>query len=97
VEAYAPQFGYRPDQIAIETIGTRAGEKSHEVLMTADEAARAESSERMYVVPPSPVEAVRGTSSSHGAELPPVLDRTQVRDLLDAAGWLRPAILPSMG
>jgi FlaA1/EpsC-like NDP-sugar epimerase len=97
IEAYAPQFGYRPDEIAIETIGTRAGEKSHEVLMTADEAVRAESSERMYVVPPSPEEAVRGGGSSDGAALPPVLDRQQVRDLLDAAGWLRPEILPSMG
>ena len=97
VEAYAPQFGYRPEEIRIETIGTRPGEKAHEVLMTAEEAARATVSESMYVVPAASAEPQQAQSDRAVSEAPPLLDKGEVRDLLDAAGWLRPEILPSMG
>jgi hypothetical protein len=97
VEAYAPQFGHRADEIEIETIGTRPGEKAHEALMTAEEAARAIVSENMYVVPPVPEGGVTPGGERQVAAPPPLLDRSQVRDLLDAAGWLRPESLPSMG
>lgn len=97
VEAYAPQFGYRADEIAVETIGTRAGEKLHEVLMTGEEAARAMESDSMYVVPPQGAEPVQRAVAAAEAAPPPLLDRAQLSELLDAAGWLRPEILPSMG
>lgn len=99
VEAYAPEFGYRPSEIAIETIGARSGEKAHEALMTADEAARAQLADGMYVVPSVGPDGA-GTSPADGRPVEPdapVLDRDAVRDLVDAAGWLRPEILPSMG
>ena len=89
VEAYAPRFGYRPDEIGVEVIGPRAGERHHEVLMSADEAARAEEMPDMWVVRGA-ASGVRAAPSAPRAEPEPV-GRAELRELLDAAGWLRPA------
>jgi FlaA1/EpsC-like NDP-sugar epimerase len=97
VEAYAPQFGYRPDEIEIEVIGTRPGEKAHEALMTAEEAERASVDERMYIVRALASEMPPAAPGEAESAPQPVLDRSEVRDLLAAADWLHPEILPSMG
>jgi UDP-N-acetylglucosamine 4,6-dehydratase len=94
VEAYAPAFGYRPDEIATEVIGARRGEKTDEVLLSHDEALSATELEDMYVVSGAPP---RSTPVRGGQADEAVLDRHQVRELLDAAGWLRPESLPSLG
>ena len=88
VEAYAPRFGYRADEIAVEVIGPRAGERQHEFLMTADEAERAEELPDMWVVRP-PRAGARPAAGPRRAEPDPV-GRAELRELLDAAGWLRP-------
>ena len=97
IEAYAPQFGFRPDEIAIETIGARAGEKRHEVLLTEDEALAAEETEGMYVV--GPLRQPRGDHAAvvGGRGDEPLLERSALRELIDAAGWLRPELLPTLG
>ncbi len=97
IEAYAPQFGFRPDEIAIETIGARAGEKRHEVLLTEDEALAAEESEGMYVV--GPLRQPRGDHAAvvGGRGDEPLMERSALRELIDAAGWLRPELLPTLG
>jgi UDP-N-acetylglucosamine 4,6-dehydratase len=97
IEAYAPQFGFRPDEIAIETIGARAGEKRHEVLLTEDEALAAEETEGMYVVG-----RLRQPRGDHAAGVggrgdEPLMGRSALRELLDAAGWPRPELLPPLG
>jgi UDP-N-acetylglucosamine 4,6-dehydratase len=97
IEAYAPQFGFRPDEIAIETIGARAGEKRHEVLLTEDEALAAEETEGMYVVG-----RLRQPGGDHAAVVggrgdEPLMERSALRELIDAAGWLRPELLPTLG
>jgi UDP-N-acetylglucosamine 4,6-dehydratase/5-epimerase len=94
VEAYAPQFGYRPDEIETEVIGARPGEKTHEVLLTRVEALCANELDDMYVVSDAMVRSqpVRGGQADEA-----LLDRAQVRELIDAAGWLRPESLPSLG
>ena len=94
VEAYAPQFGYRPDEIATEVIGARPGEKRHEVLLTPLEALSADELDDMYVVS----DATARSKPVHGGQADEaLLDRAQVRELIDAAGWLRPESLPSLG
>lgn len=87
IRAYAPQYGFKPEAIAMETIGSRRGEKRHEVLLTADEAESADELETMYVI-----RAANGRSG--GAEVrggrgsEPLLRTEEIEALLDAAGWL---------
>jgi FlaA1/EpsC-like NDP-sugar epimerase len=96
VEAYAPLFGYRTDEIAVETIGARPGEKWHEMLLTRGEARVAEEIDGMFVL--RSVREPRTSGEVQGGRADePLLDRAQLRDLLDAAGWLRPEHLPALG
>lgn len=94
VDAYAPRFGFRTAEIDVERIGVRPGEKVDEALMTADEARRAIDLGDMWVVPGvggSP----KGTSFA-ADPAPAILDRGQLRELLDAAGWLSPTSTPAL-
>ena len=96
IEAYAPQFGFRPDEIAVEKIGVRPGEKRDEVLMSRDESLAATELDDMYVVRPQSPE--RRTEPVQGGQADePLLDKIAVRDLLESAGWLRPESLPALG
>ena len=97
VDAYAPLFGFRTDEIAVETIGARPGEKWHEVLLTDSEALVADEVDDMYVLRPGRRPRAPGQTVSGGRADEPLLDRSQLRDLLDAAGWLRPEQLPTLG
>lgn len=97
VETYAPQFGFRADEIAIETIGIRAGEKRHEVLLTADEAAAADEVDGMFVVRAQREARPDGSMPQGGRADEPLLTRQELGELLDRAGWLRPTSLPTLG
>jgi UDP-N-acetylglucosamine 4,6-dehydratase/5-epimerase len=96
VEAYAPRFGYRPDEIEVEQIGIRAGEKWDEALMTVDEASRARETDAMWVVPRVREADQAPEPAAGGVPTPPVLDRMAIRELLDTAGWLAPESLPKL-
>lgn len=52
VEEYASEFGHTSDEIEIEIIGARPGERVHEKLISADESAQARELENMYVILP---------------------------------------------
>ncbi len=52
IEELAPRYGYVRDDIKIEIIGTKPGEKMYEELMTEDEAARSLEREDMYIIIP---------------------------------------------
>jgi FlaA1/EpsC-like NDP-sugar epimerase len=97
VEAYAPLFGFRTDEIAVQAIGARPGEKWHEVLLTDAEALVADEVDDMYVVRPGRQPRPPGQTVKGGRADEALLDRSQLRDLLDAAGWLRPEQLPALG
>jgi FlaA1/EpsC-like NDP-sugar epimerase len=96
VEAYAPVFGLRPRDIEIERIGARAGEKHHEALLTEEEAAFAEEIDGMYVVRAG-ARLPRHASVEGGRGQEPLLPRNELRELLDASGWLDPKHLPGLG
>lgn len=97
VEAYAPQFGMRAGEIRVETIGARAGEKRHETLLTEEEALAADEVDGMYILHASREPRPSGSAVSGGRAGEPLLDRQQLRKMLDAAGWLHPNILPPLG
>ena len=94
VEEYAPAFGYRPADIAVETIGIRPGEKRHEALLTEDEAQLAEDVDGMFVVHGGADAVARDAPVGGGRGEEPLLTRSELRELLDRAGWLRPDDLP---
>ncbi|PWB52446.1 MAG: hypothetical protein C3F06_07775 [Candidatus Methanoperedenaceae archaeon] len=52
IEGLAPKYGHRVEDIRINTIGTKPGEKMYEELMTEDEAARSLEREDMFIIPP---------------------------------------------
>lgn len=95
IEAYAPQFGFRTDEIRTEVIGARQGEKLHEVLLTEDEARHAQAVDGMFIVRPGG--AAQGRPIVGGRADEEFLDRATIRDLVDRAGWLRPESLPALG
>lgn len=54
-EKYAPRYGFKPEDIPIEVVGVRCGEKVDEVLMTLDETACAYENDEMYLVLPKDI------------------------------------------
>lgn len=49
---YAPQFGYDPDEIPIELIGAKPGERYHEKLVTEDELRHTDERSESFVLHP---------------------------------------------
>lgn len=52
IEELAPGYGYRKEEINIDIIGTKPGEKMYEELMTEDEASRSLEREDMFIIIP---------------------------------------------
>jgi UDP-N-acetylglucosamine 4,6-dehydratase len=52
IDELAPHFGHRPEDIKVEFIGTKPGEKMYEELMTEDEARRSLEREDMFIILP---------------------------------------------
>ncbi len=53
IEELAAEYGYRPSDIAIETIGPRPGEKMYEELMSEEEIQRAIELPKYFVIRPA--------------------------------------------
>jgi FlaA1/EpsC-like NDP-sugar epimerase len=53
IETLAPEYGYRPEDIPIEVIGVKPGEKMYEELMSFEESRRSWELEKYYVVLPA--------------------------------------------
>lgn len=68
----APRFGYAPEDISIETIGCKPGEKLYEELMTAEEVRRTLELARYYVIQPA-------FSSYHCQQIPEYPDIVSTR------------------
>ena len=53
IEELAPKFGYRPEDIKVDIIGAKAGEKLYEELITDEETRRVMELDNYYVVTPA--------------------------------------------
>jgi FlaA1/EpsC-like NDP-sugar epimerase len=71
----APKHGFRPDDIAVETVGKRPGEKLYEELMNDEEIRRAIELEQYFVVRPAmmtqSIESENYGSTDYGKPLQP--------------------------
>ena len=90
IEGYCERRGWDREEITVEEIGIRPGEKVYEELLTREEASRVEERERMFVVQPRR-EAVAdlpdrdppaGCRSDHA----PRLERVEIRALIERSG-----------
>jgi len=69
IEELAPQYGHRVEDIDVEIIGTKPGEKMYEELMTEDEAVRSLEREDMFIIlPVINDELLKYDESLYGAE-----------------------------
>jgi UDP-N-acetylglucosamine 4,6-dehydratase/5-epimerase len=78
-EKYAPRYGYNPEDIPIEVIGVRCGEKVDEVLMALDETICAFENSEMYLVLPKKIPYVDYSPSNM---VPPGFQPTTVNSSL---------------
>jgi FlaA1/EpsC-like NDP-sugar epimerase len=62
---YAPRFGYRAQDIAVEVIGPKPGEKLYEELISEEETRRALELDRYYVVRPPSAASSSGDASHY--------------------------------
>lgn len=53
IEVLAPRHGYRPEEIAVELIGTRPGEKMYEELLNDEETRRVVETEKYFIILPA--------------------------------------------
>lgn len=53
IQELAPRYNYRPEDISIDIIGAKPGEKMYEELMSLEETRRAIELERYFAVPPA--------------------------------------------
>jgi FlaA1/EpsC-like NDP-sugar epimerase len=58
IEGLAPKYGHSREDIGIEIIGTKPGEKMYEELMTEDEASRSLEREDMFIILPEMIEEI---------------------------------------
>lgn len=52
IDELAPRYGHRPENVNVETIGIKPGEKMYEELMTEDEAIRSLERDDMFIILP---------------------------------------------
>ena len=77
IEELAPQYGNRTEDIGIEIIGTKPGEKMYEELMTEDEANRSLEQEDMFIIIPEIKDEIPGfDESAYG--IPPISSKDYV-------------------
>ncbi len=58
IEGLAPKYGHSREDIGIEIIGIKPGEKMYEELMTEDEASRSLEREDMFIIIPEMIEEI---------------------------------------
>lgn len=63
-DVYAPQYGLEPNEILINIVGVRCGEKINEILLTSDEATSAFENKEMFLIVPCDPSAVTSLSTS---------------------------------
>jgi len=88
IEEIAPKCGYNPKDIEIKVIGKRPGEKSHEELMTEEEAMYAFETDEMFTIIPQAlgekqVTAKRTSVKRYLSHEQQLLSKSEIKELLD--------------
>ncbi|MBT3405555.1 polysaccharide biosynthesis protein [Candidatus Woesearchaeota archaeon] len=84
IEELAPRYNFKPEDIKVQYIGVRAGEKLYESLLTEEECSITEEKDNMFVIYPDPHSkftgnAVKQIVTSNNVKL---LDKKEIKELL---------------
>jgi FlaA1/EpsC-like NDP-sugar epimerase len=96
IEELSPLYGFGPEEMEIEVIGARPGEKRYEELMTEEEASAAYETEKMYILNgkgrglPKATSAARRRYLSNETKL---LSKEEIKRLLTEGGFIETAPL----
>ena len=87
IDEIAPRYGYNPKDIEIKLIGKRAGEKSHEELITEEEAPYTFESDQMFAIIPQTlgekrVTAKRAAVKRYLSREQRLLSKSEIKQLL---------------
>jgi UDP-N-acetylglucosamine 4,6-dehydratase/5-epimerase len=92
IDALAPKYGHRPADIAIEYIGKRAGEKTHEFLFTEDEVPNITVLEDMFIIRNSPFDPLRAENENCEGTMRTgmgrLIERAEIEAILTGCGLL---------
>lgn len=75
IQLLAPKYGYEPEDIAVEIIGARPGEKMYEELMNVEEVRRSVELEQMFAILPAVRDLYRGHDYSYEGTVSNSVDR----------------------
>ena len=96
VEKMAPKYGYRPEDIKMQIIGIRDGEKKYEHLLNEEESRSAfETSDMFIIVPPKwentrPYEgAVKIRQKSYRSDNQKVMSKEEIRRFIEESGEIK--------
>ena len=91
IEHLSPKYGYKPEELQIETIGIRNGEKMYEHLMNEEEARYAYETEDMFVVLPQLIFSdyfweggAKAAQKRYASDDAKVLSLAEIKDLLSS-------------
>jgi len=87
LEEIAPQHGHKTDEVRLEVVGRRNGEKMYEELMNEDEAEIASETDDMFIL--NPLDSVKGSRGDnkkiYKSKDSEFMDITQIRQAISEA------------
>ena len=105
IDQLAPRYGYRSEEIEIQTIGAKAGEKCYEELMNEEEVRRAVALPNYFAVTPAfrevyadihfhyPEASNEAVCNAYNSRNQPALSHGEIADFLEMSGLLSPSQL----
>jgi FlaA1/EpsC-like NDP-sugar epimerase len=93
-EEYAPEFGYKPEDISIKIVGKRPGEKMHEELISSIECANVWENDELFIIAPlmdgsgwpsrykTPDGFIKSTRTTYSSENGDLLSKERIKTFL---------------
>jgi FlaA1/EpsC-like NDP-sugar epimerase len=88
IEELAPKYGYNPEDIKIEIIGKRPGEKLYEELIIEEEIYKLKELEDMFVVYPYGINENKNNKITYNSKNGEFLNKNEIKKILKEIGYL---------
>jgi UDP-N-acetylglucosamine 4,6-dehydratase len=81
IKDLAPKYGYEPEEISVEFIGKRPGEKMYEELVTEDEAFYVEDKGNLFIL--NPTNKINSSSLNYNSDSVEKLSKREIREKIN--------------